>query len=76
MRAERFYLYRLRNKTTLHEAFNTWFKSAKLAFAPLKAKHKKYKKYGHSFANNYDPEFYEAVEYEIKPVRTIEVNQE
>lgn len=76
MRQERFYLYRIRNKVTLQEAFDTWFKSAKLAFGPLKGKYNQYKKRGYNFAENYNPESYEVVEYEIKPVRTIKVDQD
>ena len=70
------FLYRLRNKKQDYEEFDTWFRSPRLAFAPLKAKYNKYKKYGATYAESYNPINFEAVEYEIKPIRTIKVNED
>lgn len=67
------FLYRLRNKKNKqYEAFNTWFRSPKLAFAPLKVKFKRYGKHG----THYDPKDWEAVEYMIKETRTINVDED
>lgn len=68
-----FYLYRLRNKKTKHDAFNTWFTSAKRAFGPLKTKFNKYPK---GIKEHYNPKDYEAVEYLITEVRTLNVDEE
>jgi hypothetical protein len=76
MKQKIFHLYRVQHKVEKYEAFMTWFKSPKLAFAPLKAKYNKYVKRDYKFAQNYNPENFEVIEYEIKPVRTIQVNQD
>ena len=68
-----FNLYRLRNKKTKHDAFNTWFTSSKKAFGSMKAKHNRYNA---PIQDYYNPENYEAVEYLITEVRTLNVDEE
>ena len=68
-----FYLYRLRNKKTKHDAFDTWFTTPKRAFGSMKAKHN-WKYVGDT--SRWDPKLYEAVEYLITEVRTLNVDEE
>ncbi|MDD3412512.1 MAG: hypothetical protein PHY47_00765 [Lachnospiraceae bacterium] len=71
MQKKEFFLYRLRHKKGRYDAFDTWFKSAKLAFAPMKGKFNT----KHTRNNDcYNPELYEAVEYKITEIKSIDVN--
>jgi hypothetical protein len=72
MTKNKFYLYRLRSKVGKYDAFDTWFRTPKLAFAPMKAK---FNKYGKGTREHYDPKNYEAVEYEIKEVQIFNVDE-
>jgi hypothetical protein len=68
-----FFLYRLRRKDTKYDAFDTWFTTPRKAFGSMKAK---YNTYTYSFREDYNPEKFEAVEYRIQEVRTINVNED